>query len=34
LGVAGNLVPVGSTAATAAKRIGARVVDEAPVAPY
>jgi len=34
LGVAGNLVPVGSTAATAAKRIGAREIDKAPVDAY
>ncbi len=34
LGGAGDLVPVGSTAATAAKRIGARTIDEAPVDPY
>ena len=34
LGVAGDLVPVGTTAATAAKRIGARDVDEAPVQGY
>ncbi len=30
LGVAGDLAPVGSTAATAATRIGARAVDQAP----
>ena len=34
LGVAGELVPVGSTAATAARRIGARDVDEPPVEAY
>jgi hypothetical protein len=34
LGVAGDLRPVGSTAGTAARRIGARRDDEAPVAPY
>ena len=34
LGVAGDLAPVGSTAATAAKRIGARDTDEAPVDAY
>jgi Domain of unknown function (DUF4188) len=34
LGAAGDLAPIGSTAATAAKRIGAREVDEAPVDAY
>jgi hypothetical protein len=34
LGVAGNLVPVGSTATTAAQRIGARDTDDAPVEGY
>jgi Domain of unknown function (DUF4188) len=34
LGRAGRLAPVGSTAATAAKRIGAREVDEPPVEAY
>jgi Domain of unknown function (DUF4188) len=34
LGVAGDLVPVGSTASTAARRIGARPDDEAPVEGY
>lgn len=34
LGVAGNLVAVGSTASTAAKRIGARDADRAPVDAY
>ncbi|MGI8864236.1 MAG: monooxygenase family protein [Solirubrobacteraceae bacterium] len=37
MGVAGDLLPVGSTAATAAtaaRRIGAREVDEAPVGAY
>jgi len=34
LGAAGNLAPIGSTAATAARRIGAREVDEAPVEAY
>jgi hypothetical protein len=34
LGVAGNLTPIGSTASTAAKRIGARDVDHAPVDAY
>jgi hypothetical protein len=34
MGVAGELLPIGSTAATAAKRIGAREVDEAPVDAY
>ena len=34
LGAAGALTPVGSTATTAAKRIGAREDDAAPVAPY
>jgi Domain of unknown function (DUF4188) len=34
LGLAGQLLPVGTTAATAAKRIGARDADEAPVEAY
>jgi hypothetical protein len=34
LGVAGDLAPVGSTAATAATRIGAQTDDQAPVDPY
>jgi hypothetical protein len=34
LGVAGDLQPVGSTAATAASRIGARPDDQAPVEGY
>lgn len=34
LGAVGELTPVGSTAATAAKRIGARAEDEAPVDAY
>jgi hypothetical protein len=34
LGVVGELAPIGSTAATAAKRIGARDFDEAPVEGY
>jgi hypothetical protein len=34
LGVAGVLAPVGTTAATAAQRIGARQVDRAPVDAY
>jgi hypothetical protein len=34
LGAAGRLEPIGSTAATAAKRIGARAEDEAPVEAY
>lgn len=34
LGVAGELAPIGSAAATAAKRIGARAEDEAPVRAY
>ena len=34
LGAAGELEPVGSTAVTAARRIGARPHDEPPVAPY
>jgi hypothetical protein len=34
IGRAGNLAPVGSTGATAAKRIGARTDDKAPVDAY
>jgi fumigallin biosynthesis monooxygenase-like protein len=34
LGAAGTLQPIGTTAATAAKRIGAREIDEAPVEAY
>jgi len=34
LGVAGELAPVGTTAATAAQRIGARPADQAPVDAY
>ena len=34
LGLVGDLVPVGSTASTAAKRIGAREIDTAPVDAY
>jgi hypothetical protein len=34
LGAAGDLTPVGSTAATAARRIGLRPADEAPVEGY
>ncbi len=34
VGRAGDLTPVGTTATTAAQRIGARADDEPPVAPY